>query len=229
MVTLGDIKLKARQRADQVNSKFVQDDELTNYINNSYAELYDIIIATDANYYLNIVLFTIPSGEYTYPLPVDFYKLKGVDFSTGSGVPGTNWLTVNQFIFSERNNATGVSPVLTGTTNALAYILQSNQLYFMPENQAGGTYRMWYIPRCVTLVLDTDVFDSINGFDEYVIVDAAIKMMQKEESDVTVLMAQKQALLSRIQSMSADRDYSSPKKVSNVQTNGFGSNFLFFG
>lgn len=230
MVTLADLKLKSRQRADMVNSKFVDDTELAGYLNNSYAELYDILIATDANYYLTVLPFTLANGANIYPLPTDFYKLKGLDYASTSGGAGTSWVTVSQFIFNERNNTISNAALISGTTTPISYILQSNQLYLLPETQAGGTYRMWYIPRYVPLVNDTDTLDGINGFEEYVIVDAAIKMLQKEESDVTVLMSQKQSLLSRIQSMAADRDYSSPKKVSNTQPNQmFSTNFLFLG
>jgi hypothetical protein len=69
-----------------------------------------------------------------------------------------------------------------------------------------------------TLVSDTDTVQGVSGWTEYIIVDAAIKMMQKEESDVSVLMAQKQALLQRIEAMSQNRDAGMPSTVADAQS-----------
>ena len=60
--------------------------------------------------------------------------------------------------------------------------------------------------------------DGIGGWLEYVITDVAIKMLQKEESDVSVLMAQKQALIKRIQEMATNRDAGAPSTVRDTQS-----------
>jgi hypothetical protein len=66
------------------------------------------------------------------------------------------------------------------------------------------------------LSADSDVLNDVNQYVEYVIVDAAIKMMQKEESDVSVLMLQKQALTKRIQEAAQNRDAGEPESVSDI-------------
>ena len=58
-------------------------------------------------------------------------------------------------------------------------------------------FRLWYHPVAVTLTLAQDTYDDINGYVEYIIIDAANKMLQKEESDVSVLAAQNY-IISRI-------------------------------
>ncbi len=60
----------------------------------------------------------------------------------------------------------------------------------------------------------TTILDGVSGWEEYVVVDAAIKAMAKEESDPSVLMAQKQGLLQRIESAAENRDAGSPARVS---------------
>lgn len=50
-----------------------------------------------------------------------------------------------------------------------------------------------------------NVFDGINGWEEYVIVDCAIKGAQKQEADVSALMAQKGSLMARIDAMAQSR------------------------
>ena len=73
------------------------------------------------------------------------------------------------------------------------------------------------------------VADGISGWLEYVVTDAAIKMLQKEESDTSVLQFQKAALIKRIEAAAENRDAGSPATIADVQwTNGtwpFGNGF----
>ncbi len=66
----------------------------------------------------------------------------------------------------------------------------------------------------------SQVADGISGWLEYVVTDAAIKMLQKEESDTTLLLAQKGALIRRIESAAENRDAGSPARVSDTQLGG---------
>jgi hypothetical protein len=53
---------------------------------------------------------------------------------------------------------------------------------------------------------DAAQMDGVSGWEEYVIIDAAIKAMIKEESDVSALAGQKAAMQARIESMAEGRD-----------------------
>lgn len=67
---------------------------------------------------------------------------------------------------------------------------------------------------------DTTI-DGVNGWEEYIVVDAAIKCLQKEESDTTVLERQKAGLLARIEAEAANRDAGAPATVTDVTQNGW--------
>ena len=60
---------------------------------------------------------------------------------------------------------------------------------------------------------------SINllGYDEYVIVDAAIKIMGRQQQDTSLLQARKEALLARIKSERMNRDAGFPKRITNTR------------
>ena len=60
------------------------------------------------------------------------------------------------------------------------------------------------------------VFDFYSGWDEYVIIDSAIKMLLKEEADVTALLLQKNQLRERIITESQNRDAGEPQTVTDV-------------
>ena len=96
-ITLSELKQRARERADMVNSKFISDPELVAYINDSASELYDLLVRTYEDYYINSTEVTITSGQ-DITIPVDFYKLLGLDIKEGS-----KWSQLERFQFNQRN------------------------------------------------------------------------------------------------------------------------------
>lgn len=218
-ISLGQVRLMAQQRADRVNSNFVTLSEWNSYINQSYFELYDLLVTVFEDYYLQDPYIFTTDGNAQQTLPDDFYKLLGVD--AGLSSTGQAWQTLKKFDFSMRNNY--VYPQITSTALGifnLRYRLMGNTLFFIPTPGAGQYIRIWYIPKLTQLLQDTDILKGISGWSEYVIVDAAIKALQKEESDVSVLMAQKQMLIKRIEESASNRDAGMPDTISNTRSTG---------
>lgn len=215
-LSLGMIRLMSQERADRVNSDFVTMPEWNRYINQSYFELYDLLVDVYEDYFVQAPLTVTTDGTGNITLPDDFYKLLGVDFGAG----GTGYITVRKFDFIARNRY--VYPQITtsalGVFN-LRYRLMGNNLMLIPTPQSGQSARIWYIPKLTQLLQDTDILTGVSGWGEYVIVDAAIRALQKEESDVSVLMAQKMGLIKRIEESSMNRDAGQPDSISDLRTN----------
>lgn len=215
-MTLTELKNAVRQRSDMENSQFVKDAELTSYINQSYFELYDLLVQKYGdNYFVaSPYSFTSDGVNDEYTLPTDMYKLLGVDLALSNSTD--SWVTIKPFNFAERNRyAVPNFQSFYGITN-LRYRLMGNKLKFTPIPQANQQFRLWYVPRLTTLVNNTDVVDGISGWTEYIIIDAAIKCLQKEESDTNVLMGQKLAIIQRIENASENRDAGFPRTVADV-------------
>jgi hypothetical protein len=210
--TLLNMRERVRARADMKNSSFVEDDELTQYINSSYQELYDLLVASFEDYYTATPLsINITSGN-SFDLPVDFYKLRGVD----GKLDNNNFFTLQPFNFAERNvNRQGLG-IINSNIWYTQYRIVGNKILITPEDNATGNYRLWYIPRCPILVSDIDTLDGINGWEEYVVVDAARKCLAKEESDTSGLVQDKEMLRKRIEAMAARRDAGMPKTITDV-------------
>lgn len=216
-----DLVARVRQRSDMENNYFVSDIEVQTYINSGIAELHDILIQTyGQDYYITSSTFTTTSGVDSYAIStnigVDFYKLRGVD----AKISGSEYFTLMPFNFNERNlNQTGSITNLLGITN-LRYRLVGSNIIFTPD--PGTTVvKIWYIPTAqkfdsTTPAISPTTYDDINGYAEYVVIDAAIKCLQKEESDVSILLAQKAALERRIEEAANNRDAGSPLSISDV-------------
>lgn len=228
-MTLGQIRFLAQSAADMVNSNFITVPEWNLYINQSYFELYDLLCTkfADAYYFSDTPYsFTTTGNLQFYDLPSDFYKLYGVDL----GLNGSSnaWVTLKKFNFISRNRY--IYPNLTSTFLGvvnLRYRILGNQLEFIPTPAGGQIIRVWYAPRMTSLLRDTDIVDGVSGWTQYIVMDAAIKALMKQESPVEAQMAVKMQLLERIEWAAENRDAGEPDTISDTRRftglYGFGS------
>lgn len=198
MSTLLQLRDRCKQESDNVNQGFVSDAEWNTYINNSYGELYGLLAQKFGSDYFvaTPAIITTDGSSQLFALQADFFKLLLVEVLITSP---QQWVTLKNFAFSDKN-----------------VISQYNTQ--IPA--AGQTVRYWYIPRVTALVLDADATVdavSINGWDEYIVADACIKAVAKEESDVSVFMARKSALMQRLESEAGNRDAANPSRIVNVK------------
>lgn len=237
-MSLQQLRLFSQARADQINSNFLSLAEWTSNINNSMYELYDLLIAAYGEEYFMApapAQFNSNGSTQIYPLPDGItsftnglsgatgyiapscYKLMGVDLGVNNGPNG--WVSIPKFNFIDRNKFFYPNTAATyyGVFN-MSYRLQGTNIMFIPLPSGNQPIRVWYIPRMPQLLQDTDVtVVGYSGWLEYVITDAAIKAMQKEESDCSTLIAQKQALKLRIEAMANNRDAGAPDTISDTR------------
>jgi hypothetical protein len=190
-VTLAQLRASARLQADFVNSQYFSDSDVNNLLNSSIGELYDLAVQSDEDYYRTISTINMVSGTDTYALPADFYKLKKVRAYVGSSP--TVYEEIERFNDNER----------------VYYSTSASNLPTL-------TIDFEYIPSYTTLASDSDTLDGINGFEELVVIDTCIKMKDREESDVSVLMGRKQMMMKRIEEMISMRDMNKPERITDV-------------
>lgn len=219
-LTLTALTTQIQERADMVNSNFVSSAEWTAYINQSYQELYDILVQKYGDdYFVSNSTFVTDGVNQLFSLPADFQKLLGVDLQLSTTTD--SFVTLRPFNFSDRNRYSVPNfQSFYGVTN-MRYRLQGSNLWLTPIPASGQTIQVWYVPQLQPLVSGSDIANNLGGWLEYVIVDVCIKALAKEESDVSVFMAQKQALIQRIEAAAENRDAGSPATVSDAQYTDF--------
>lgn len=214
--TLTEMLSKVRQRANMENSTFVTDSEITGYINASYSELYDILVSRFEDYFSKELSFTLVN-ESSKTLPTDFYKARGLDIL----VAGSDYETCRRWNFEERNNVDRARTRLLDGVNDRLYRVMGSKLMILPQDKGPGSYKLWYIPRFTPLKYSSDCLGDVLDFEEYIVVDAAMKCLIKEESDINELMVIKNMLIARIKSMASNRD-TQAERISDVRsTNDF--------
>ena len=246
-INLGYLRYQAQLQADKLNSQFLTTDEWNFNIQQSAFELYDILVTKYGDdFFLAPPYVFSTTGAPSYPLPDGssnfinslsqtaprVYKLIGVDCGVSTGnqafvtLPRYNFIDRNKFVYPQlQANALGVFN--------LSYRQMDNNLMFIPRPAGGQSIQVWYVPTMTQMLQDTDMLPfSISGWSEYVIVDAAMKALIKEESfeQAAGMAARKAALMERIETTAANRDIGQPNTVSDTRANtGFGSSGGFGG
>lgn len=190
--TAADIIRRARQKADMQSSGFITQQEDFDLLNESYAELYDLLVGAFENYYVQEVEINLDQNVVDYDLPDDFYKSIGFDYKL-TPAPRSQYVTLRPFMEDERNST------ITATNS-------------IPS----GTVRLRYVPLPPVFTADADEVDGINGWDVLLTIIMAMNMLSKEESSTTTLERQYARQLKRIEEMAINRDIGFPKHITDI-------------
>lgn len=249
-MSLGELRLRAQQTADRVNSQFVTTAEWNAFLRLAMYELYDILITSYEDLFASEVAFINTNGTtQMYPMPDGCTNYLGGTFGGASGTPakalykiagmdlGINtsnnaWVTLVRFNFIDRNRY--VYPNSTSTIYGvynMAYRPMGNFFDIIPTPAGNQQIRIWYSPKLPALLKDSDLTTlGYSGWLRYPIVRAAKYALDKEEgSDTTKLDQEISFLKTRIEQAAQGRDSGIPDTISNTRRdpiyggNGFGS------
>lgn len=238
-LSLSELRLRAQQRADRVNSNFIALPEWNFFINQAMTELYDLLITEYEDYFeAPEIKFQTNGTDYAYDLPdgeltftdsntgstivaAPFYKLSGVDL----GVNNTNnnaYVTMNRYNLIDRNKFLypNSNSTIYGVFN-MQYRLLGNKIRFIPTPAAGQFIRLLYVPRLPELLAENDITTiGYSGWLQYVIIRAAKYALDKEESDTTKLDQELAFLIKRIEASAMNRDQGQADTVSDTRRAG---------
>ena len=224
-VTLELLMLKARQRSNLEGSEgFITDPELISELNTSIADWWDLVRATTWNgqqfrrrYNFVTTASSVPNpyvspppGSF-YPLPGNFLHLISCDIAISSS------LVITAQAFQEENrNIFKYYPIGAWIWNQpIYYQLQEGNIVFIPGPIGQFNVQVNYCPTAPQLNRPTDTLDSINSWEEYIVLDTAIKMLIKDgQTDIIpLLMQQKEEQKARIKALVPKRDMQTAEMI----------------
>jgi hypothetical protein len=212
--TLATIRTRCRQRADKVNSTFVTDAELNELINQALSELHGILVTHFQDYVLTTSSLTITAGvEYT-ALPTTFFKSLAI-----FKLEGTQRYRLERFNIDDLAPFSEALWLSSNTGSISSYRIAGDRVYWYPKPVATTTAEIWFVPQIVRLSADGDVVgvQLVDGWEEFVVNDVALKIRLKEDGDAQPHMIMKQEFIKRLEIEAANRDAGRPFTV--VDTN----------
>lgn len=168
--------------------------------------------------------------------------LSGVVAGDALTINGTTWTAATNFLVGASDSATATNLAAAINASALAGItayagpqsvssisglsgLGGNQVAIalsgatVAWSSSGPRLALSVPMQAPGLSVWTDILDGLSGWTDYVIVDAAIRCLGKQESDNTDLKQQKADLKARINSMKVNRNAGHPKLSQRVRRN----------
>lgn len=216
--TLTQLIADVRDRTDTENSQHVTDTQITRYLNQSIAALYALIVEQDESDFVLQNTFTAIAGaesstiEKTPGVATLPYKILAVDVIDANGLS----YPVPRFMYGER----GFLDTQDGTWGVLQRVhyqwRETSSLYWSPPWESPTLIRVTYVPSPADLVLGSDTYDGRAGWEEWVTLDASIRVLLKEESDASDFVRERATVEARILRQITARDRANPKRVRDV-------------
>jgi|SRR5215831_7906988 len=203
--TLAQIRDRVRELVDAEQMRALSDLELNKRISSSYARYYAKLVAPGLGFPPETTqTITALAGVDTYTLPSDHFSTQRVDYFQGS-----LWHPLWEIDIRE------IHTIQLGTYGgySLCYRLAGGNLILYPAPMVGGTYRHIYIAPPADLINDTDVLDGVCGWEEAVVLDAAIRAVMKWEGETTDLRLERKELDERIDAEVQMRSLNRAKRI----------------
>lgn len=213
MATFLEVRTMAFQRANLEydtgvadEDRFVTEVEINRLINLAYRELYGHLVRHGMHRTETVYEITA-DGSDTYALPADLFAI----------------LTVHRveddFAILLTRHDHRLRPVASSGADASTYRVVGSTIEFNPVPDTGD-YEVRYVPVPATLTADADTVDGVLGWEEYVVLYVAAKLLQKEGSfnAAAALQADARELLLRIRDEANAAELTEGTVVQNVRT-----------
>lgn len=215
-VTLTTLVARVRERADMVGSTFVTDAATSLYawINEANQKLHGKLVeAMGEEYVSSTSVLTTVAGTADYALPSGFFKLYGVELNQGGEV-----VSLLPYMRSERNDYRNSNRAvfLRAGWDVPRYALIGSNIRIYPVPQQVLTGSILYAPEATILNSGSDTVNYANGWERFIVLDAAIQCLGKEESSVKMLVDERDAVIAEIELQKEQRDLANPKRVRDV-------------
>lgn len=194
--------------------------DVTRYVNQGCAELWDLLIeARGPEYYRVSPSYSITTTADTdsYTLPAAFYMLISVRLSGDMGAPLVPFTAQDEPVLRHTDRQGGLpTHYQLQRTNATS---SQNKLVVLPEHDANLTLVVDYVPSFTDLSADGDLFDGLNGWEEYAVLFAARCMAVKDEEWelVRALDSDMDRMRQRIMRLAPKRDMHRARRVKDVR------------
>jgi hypothetical protein len=197
--SLADIIAAVRYRGDYRDTIRHPDSSLTVEVQAAFAEFYELVASTHEGYWDTDATVSAVANQGYVALPASTWQVRGIDYWDGS-----NWRELAQIGISERNRYSSTSD------EPRAYRLTARGADLFPTPNAIYTLRVTYTPSAPTLSAARDFF---NGWEEYVLYGALVRLALNEERAAGEWQAQLERQAARITGGASGRRAQEPEYI----------------
>lgn len=213
--TLALLRAEVRARADIENDPHVTDAEVDRFINQSAAALHEMIVLACEDDFTGTQVIPTIAGVATYEFDASFYKLISVELTVNGYTR-----QIDKWTWAQRALFLNVATWGLASQPISYKIVGRDNIMFAPVPDGVYSVRVWYVPASVDMTDPADTYDGRDGWEEWVVLDAAIKAKTKAEEDVRTLQAEREQVYGRIAKAFGTKDQARPDSVVSTVSSG---------
>lgn len=214
--TLLELRGEVRARADIEGDPHVTDTEIDRFINQSAAALHEQVVLASEDDYTEALPFSTAAATESYSLGTKFYKLISVEV-TINGVTRQ----IPRWTFEERARYQNVATWGLASQPIAYRLVGADKIFFSPTPDGIYAVTCWIVKAFADLTVDASTYDGRDGWEEWVVLDAAIKCKTKSEEDVRDLQRERAEVWARITKAFGTKDQARPDSVVEVIGRGY--------
>lgn len=201
-ITLATFRSRMRTLGDYPNSSVFTDAFLNDQINDAVGQYVDLLDSTWEGYRDTLTTLVTVASTATVSLPADFHRARAVDILVDGRYAPLRRLTLRQTYGYDIQNARPVG-----------YMLRGALIECFPTPDAIYTIRLRYTPAATVMSSDSDSIDIPNGWENFIVHTALLKLDEREGRDLGERMAVIERYRLRIQAAAEDRDVAEPEYI----------------
>ncbi len=213
--TLSTLRTKVREQAEMESSTFCSDAEINRYISSSYTRLYGLLVQADPERYMREETFAGDGTTRDFSVGSDYLGTLRVDYTDDSGERIPLVRVFGRDITKISHGTVGTSVAWHPVYNTSVPTTQKIRL--LPTPTSGTDYTHCYIVAPADLTSDGTLIDGVAGWEEYIVLDVAIKCRIKEGTPVGDLERQRADLRADLDSLVEARSASDAGYVIDVR------------
>lgn len=217
-MTLGQLQTLCLSWLDDPNAGYFTLPQVNVWLNNAQRETQKLMLLAGENYYVKRVQTTTVTNQQSYVLPNDFLELHRMEVVISGVPPFENTIPMAPITTNQQD----LVPNQTG--QPLCYFLLKNRIFLWPTPNSQIILRIYYTPVVQDMVLQSDVPNVPDAYQEFLAVLATIDGLLKDQRDPTPLIAKREYYERMLKSEAQKRRVDTPRRV--VST-GEGSGYTF--
>lgn len=217
--TLAEMIDKVRRRADLVNSPFVTDTDVADFLNKGWGKLYDLLVTKYEDFFLASTPIVTVAGQENYDLSAvtpRVFKLRGVDWNLSTAADDI--VALERWEWSKRGRFSGLPTIAAGRVGLeMRYLFQGQIVKIKPAPAGGQSLTVWYVPALTKLDDTHGIPDTVQeGWEELAVLEAALICATKEQGmaeNIPALVKLRDDVLNDIEGAAMNRDAEQPMRL----------------
>lgn len=194
---------------------FIKRSSLLRWANLELAKLHHHVTESYEEWDIKKNSFDLVPNQEDYDLPTDFYKHRKVFFVSAGKRYRIYRFTLDEIPIADRVGFPG-----TVWGFGFRYRIIGDKISFIPNPNSGtqGNIEHWYVPQFEALTGEDQMVPARFpfGWQEYVELGLCIRMLKKEESDVSQFVSEQQEKLMEVINAAGERDTGEANRVNDV-------------